>query len=239
VLGVEKDEWGVYAAFGMSETCTYASAYGAWEPPERRHRSHGKPLPGMSIKIIDPETGAELGPEKHGEIIVKGVTFMRGYYKVDPEKYLDENGYLHSQDGGYLTRDGELRWTGRLSNMIKTGGANVSPLEVESALAGCPGVSVGVAVGIPHPTLGEIVVLGAVPAPGERIDEETVRAWLRERVAAYKVPRRVFPFERAELDFTGTQKVQVDPLREKILERLGEERAEIAGHVYAPPKIRT
>jgi acyl-CoA synthetase (AMP-forming)/AMP-acid ligase II len=187
----------------------------------------------MSIKIVDPQTGAELGPGKHGEIIVKGVTFMRGYYKVDPETYLDENGYLHTQDGGYLTPDGELRWTGRLSNMIKTGGANVSPLEIEGALVGCPGVSVGVAVGIPHSSLGEIVVLAAVPAPGERIDEETVRGWLRERLSAYKVPRRVFAFERADLDFTGTQKVQVDPLRGKILERLRAERAEIAGQVYA------
>jgi fatty-acyl-CoA synthase len=231
-IGIEKDEWGIYASFGMSETFTYASAYGAFEPPERRRGNSGRPLPGMSIKIVDPETGAELGPEERGEIIVKGVTFMRGYYKVEPEKYLDPHGYLHTQDGGYLTRAGELRWTGRLSNMIKTGGANVSPLEIENALAGCPGVSVGVAVGIPHPSLGEIVVLGAVPAPGERIDEERVRAWLRERLAAYKVPRRVFAFERAELDFTGTQKVQVDPLRSKILERLRAEGADIGGHRY-------
>jgi fatty-acyl-CoA synthase len=231
-LGFEKDEWGIYGSFGMSETFTYASAYGSWESPERR-RTSGRPLPGMSIKIIDPGTGAELGPEQRGEIIVKGVTFMRGYYKVEPEQYLDANGYLHTQDGGYITRAGELKWTGRLSNMIKTGGANVSPLEVEGALAGCPGVSVGVAVGIPHPSLGEIVALAVVPAPGERVDEETVRAWLRERLAAYKVPRRVFAFERADLAFTGTQKVQVDPLRAKILERLRAERAEIAGHVYA------
>jgi acyl-CoA synthetase (AMP-forming)/AMP-acid ligase II len=90
-----------------------------------------------------------------------------------------------------------------------------------------------VAVGIPHPTLGEVVVLAAVPAPGARIDEETVRAHLRERLSAYKVPRRVFAFERTDLDFTGTQKVQVEPLREKILARLREERAEISGHTYA------
>jgi fatty-acyl-CoA synthase len=233
VLGLEKDDWGVYAAFGMSETCTYASAYGAWESPERRKTS-GPPLPGMSIRIVDPETGAELGPEERGEIIVKGVTFMRGYYKVDPEEYLDENGYLRTRDGGYMTRDGELKWTGRLSNMIKTGGANVSPLEIENALAGCPGVSVGIAVGVPHPSLGEIVVLAAVPAPGERIDEETVRAHLRERLAAYKVPRRVLAFERTDLALTGTQKIQVDPLRQKILERLGRERVEISGHSYEP-----
>jgi fatty-acyl-CoA synthase len=230
-LGFEKDQWGIYASFGMSETFTYASAYGAWESPERRKTS-GRPLPGMSIRIVDPETGAELPPGERGEIVVKGVTFMRGYYKVNPEEFLDADGYLHTRDGGYLTPDGELKWTGRLSNMIKTGGANVSPLEIENALAGCPGVSVGVAVGVPHPSLGEIVVLAAVSAPGERLDEERVRAHLRERLAAYKVPRRVLPFERADLAFTGTQKVQVDPLRAKILGRLAAERAEIAGHSY-------
>jgi acyl-CoA synthetase (AMP-forming)/AMP-acid ligase II len=232
VVGLEKNEWGIYGSFGMSETFTFASAYGAWESPERR-KTNGPPLPGMSIKIVDPETGAELGPEQRGEVAVKGVTFMRGYYKVDPEEYLDADGYFHTRDGGSLTRAGELKWTGRLSNMIKTGGANVSPLEIETALAGCPGVSVGVAVGIPHPTLGEVVVLAAVPAPGERVDEETVRAHLRERLSAYKVPRRVFAFGRTDLDFTGTQKVQVEPLREKILARLREERAEISGHTYA------
>jgi acyl-CoA synthetase (AMP-forming)/AMP-acid ligase II len=232
VVGIEKDEWGIYGSYGMSETFTYASAYGALESPERRKTS-GPPLPGMSIRIVDPETGVELPAEARGEIIVKGVTFMRGYYKVVPEDFLDENGYLHTKDGGWMTPAGELKWTGRLSNMIKTGGANVSPLEIESALAGCPGVSVGVAVGIPHPSLGEIVVLAAVPAPGEALDEDTVRAHLRQRLAAYKVPRRVFAFGRSDLDFTGTQKVQVDPLRAKILERLAAEGAEIAGHRYS------
>jgi len=232
VVGLEKDEWGIYGSFGMSETFTYASAYGALESPERR-RTHGPPLPGMSIKIVDPETGTELPQGEPGEIIVKGVTFMRGYYKVLPEEYLDPNGYLHTRDGGWMTPAGELKWTGRLSTMIKTGGANVSPLEIEAALAGCPGVSVGVAVGIPHPSLGEIVVLAAVPTPGQELDESSVRAHLRERLATYKVPRRVFPFSRADLDFTGTQKVQVEPLRAKILERLAAEKAEIAGHRYA------
>lgn len=233
IVGLEKDEWGIYGSYGMSETFTIASAYPWHATPEQRS-TNGPPLPGMEIRIADPETGEELGVGRPGEIWVRGVTLMRGYYKVEPENTLDADGWFATHDGGQINERGELEWTGRLSGMIKTGGANVSPLEIEGALGGCPGVSVGFAVGVPHPTLGEIVVLAAVPRPDGALDEERVRAHLRERLASYKVPRRVFAFERSELSFTGTQKVQLEPLREKVLERLGEERAEIAGHIYEP-----
>jgi acyl-CoA synthetase (AMP-forming)/AMP-acid ligase II len=232
VVGLKSNDWGVYASFGMSETFTLMSGYPHTATPEQRTTS-GPPLPGMQIAVVDPETGERLPAEERGEIIVKGVTFMRGYYKVDPENYLDADGFFHTQDGGYFTGKGELKWTGRLSGMIKTGGANVSPLEIENALAGCPGVSVGFAVGVPHPSLGEIVMLAAVPQPGESFEEGAVRAHLRDQLASYKVPRRVFAFDRAELSFTSTQKVQLEPLREAILARLSQESAEIAGHVYA------
>ena len=233
IVGIDKDEWGIYGSFGMSETFTIASAY-PWNATPEQRKTHGPPLPGMELRIADPISGAPLETGEKGEILVRGVTFMRGYYKVDPENYLDAEGWFHTQDGGSMTERGELRWTGRLSGMMKTGGANVSPLEIETALDGCPGVSVGFAVGVPHPSLGEIVVLAAVPAPGQTPDEEQVRAFLRERLAPYKVPRRVFVFERDELEFTGTQKVQLEPLRKLALARLGAERAEVAGHVYEP-----
>ncbi len=233
VLGIEKDEWGIYASFGMSETFTLMSGY-AWSATPEQRSTHGPPLPGMQLRIVDPHSGETLAPGERGEILVRGVTFMAGYYKLDPESYVDAGGWFHTQDGGYLTDNGELRWTGRLSGMIKTGGANVSPLEIEKALDGCPGVSVGFAVGVPHPSLGEIVVLAAVPHPDAPPDEDTVRAYLRERLAPYKVPRRVLAFQRSELAFTGTQKVQLEPLRAAVLARLAAEAAEIAGHVYAP-----
>jgi acyl-CoA synthetase (AMP-forming)/AMP-acid ligase II len=231
LVGLERDEWGVYGSFGMSETFTSITAHPASAPPEQR-RDNGPPLPGMSVRIVDTETGGVLPPGERGEIAIRGVTFMRGYYKVEPEIYLDEDGYLHTRDGGYLDADGHLHWKGRLSGMIKTGGANVSPLEIEQALDGAPGVSIGFAVGVPHPTLGEIVALAAIPRPGQRVDEEAVRAHLRGALASYKVPRRVFSFERGQLAYTSTQKVQLEELRRKVLERLRSERAEVAGHVY-------
>ena len=84
------------------------------------------------------------------------------------------------------------------------------------------------------PTLGEVVVLCAVRTEGSALDEAALRAWLRERLAAYKVPRRVLFFEAGQLAYTGNQKVQTGPLREAALARLQEEGATIEGYRYAP-----
>lgn len=231
LAGATRD-YGSGAAYGLSETFTIASMLRADTPAELRRRTSGRPLPGALVRIVDPETGTPRETGEEGEIAVKGVTFMRGYYKVLPEHYLDENGFFRTQDGGHLDADGYLHWTGRLSNLIKTGGANVSPVEIEQALAGHPDLRVALPVGIPHPTLGEAVILCAVAREGAEVGEDDVRAWLKPKLAAYKIPRRVLFFRSDELRYTGNQKIQVDPLREAALERLASEGAEIAGHRY-------
>jgi acyl-CoA synthetase (AMP-forming)/AMP-acid ligase II len=232
LAGIERDEYGTSAAYGLSETFTLAAALSADAPLERRKQTSGRPLPGMTIRIVDPETGTPVPCGAPGEIAVKGVTLMRGYYKVAPENCFDADGYFRTQDGGSLDAEGYLHWTGRLSNLIKTGGANVSPVEIEECLAKHPAVKLAVAVGVEHATLGEIVVLCAVPVEGAKIDEAELRAWLRERLAAYKVPKRVFAFRAEELAYTGNQKVQVAPLREAARQRLAAEGAVIDGHRY-------
>ena len=232
IAGLERDEWSMYASYGLSETFTLASALPARTPVEVRKGTNGRPLPGMTIRIVDPETGEPLPPEAEGEIAVKGVTLMRGYYKVDAENYLDDEGFFRTQDGGSIDKDGFLHWTGRLSNLIKTGGANVSPLEVEAALTKYPGLRAGLVVGVPHPSLGEAVVLCALPSDGRALDPDALRAFLREKLAAYKVPRCVLVFRADELRFTGNQKIQAGPLREAALGKLREQGIEIAGAVY-------
>ena len=186
----------------------------------------------MQFRIVDSETGEPVGEDVSGEISIKGVTLMRGYYKVAPELYLDEAGFFRSQDGGRIAPDGYLHWTGRLSDVIKTGGANVSPLEIEAALADCPGVRAGLAVGIAHPSLGEAVILCVLPSARATPEESAVRSYLRERLGAYKLPRRVLFFSEDEIAFTGNQKIQSGPLREAVLRRLRAERAVVAGFEY-------
>ena len=236
LAGLEKDEWGTYGSYGLSETFTLCSALPSSAPADLRRETSGRPLPGMSIRIVDPETGVVLPRGEKGEIAVKGATLMRGYYKVDPSVYLDADGFFHTQDGGWLDEDGYLHWTGRLSNLIKTGGANVSPMEVEAALAPSDEIRIGLAVGVPHPVLGEAIVLCAVRAAGAGLDEASreaeIRAAMREKLAAYKVPKRVLFFDAEELEYTANQKIQVGPLREAALARLQQEGAEIEGVRY-------
>jgi fatty-acyl-CoA synthase len=232
LAGIEKDVYGTGAAYGLSETFTIASMLRADAPAALRQSSSGEPLSGMVIRIVDPVTGEPLAAGEEGEIAVKGVTLMRGYYKVLPENALDENGFFRTQDGGSIDAEGRLHWSGRISNLIKTGGANVSPVEIEEALHGYADLRVGLAVGVPHPTLGEAVILCAVPRDDARVTEEDVRRHLRSKLAAYKVPKRVLFFRADDLSYTGNQKIQLDPLREAALKRLAADGAEVDGYRY-------
>ncbi|HVH05285.1 MAG TPA: class I adenylate-forming enzyme family protein [Myxococcota bacterium] len=235
LAGLEADRWGVDASYGLSETFTIVSALPADMPAEVRAKSSGKPLPGIELRIVDPLTGAPCATGEPGEIAVRGTTLMRGYHKVPRENAFDADGWFRTQDGGSLDADGHLHWTGRLSNLVKTGGANVSPLEIEGALRAYPGLRAALAVGVPHPTLGEALVLCAIADPAARPapDGEAIRVFLRERLAAYKVPRRVLFFAPDEIAYTGNQKIQVGELRTTALARLAAEGAEILGHRYA------
>jgi acyl-CoA synthetase (AMP-forming)/AMP-acid ligase II len=233
LAGIDADVWGIDASYGLSETFTIAAMLPADTPPSIRRGSSGRALAGNEIAIVDPESGARLPVGAHGEIAVRGATLMRGYYKVDPEHVFDRDGFFRTQDGGSLDADGHLHWTGRLSGAIKTGGANVSPVELERVLAGYHGLRVAAAVGVPHPTLGEVLVLCAVPLAGAPTpDEAAIQAFVRERLAPYKVPRRVLLFSERDFQYTANQKVQLAPLRELALRRLAAEGAEIAGHRY-------
>jgi len=174
----------------------------------------------MKIRIIDSATGETLPIGELGEIAVKGVTLMRGYYKVPPENYLDENGFYHTRDAGYLDETGYLHWTGRLPNLIKTGGANVSPVEIEAHLTRWGRLKAAFVVGVPHATLGEAVVLCAVNFEGSVVQKAEIKDYIHSKLAAYKVPRHILYFSQDELSFTGSDKVQLERLRAIAFEHL-------------------
>ncbi|MCR9095110.1 MAG: AMP-binding protein [bacterium] len=232
VIGLEKDVWGLHASYGLTETFTLSAMLPSWSTAEERARNSGVALPGMEIRIVDVEGGHPLPVGESGEIAVRGVTLMKGYWKVPLEHVLDVDGFFHTGDAGRLDDQGRLHWTGRLSGIIKTGGANVSPLEVEKVAADLPGVRAAIAVGVPHPTLGEAIVLCAIPTGGSEIDAEAIRATLRSRLSAYKVPRHVLVVSESDAPTTGTAKIRSDALRELAQARLSREGVEIAGHVY-------
>jgi fatty-acyl-CoA synthase len=211
-------------SYGSTETFTLSTAFASDAPLELASGSSGEALPGNVIKIVDPATGAVVPRGHPGEIAAKGPTLMLGYIGIPLSETLDDEGFFHSGDGGYIDELGRLHFEGRLTDIIKTGGANVSPVEVDSALVLCPGVKAAATVGVPHESLGEIVVSCIVPHGGIRLDQDGVRDFLKQRLASYKVPRRILFVREEELTLTGSAKIRAGALRELVTKRLGAER---------------
>ncbi|MDB6105964.1 MAG: fadD3 1 [Gammaproteobacteria bacterium] len=207
-------------AYGNTETFTINCIFPSNTPPEVTGETHGVPLPGNTLKIVDPQTGATVPRGERGEIAIKGPTLMLGYIDVPIDETLDEEGFFRTGDGGYMDDGGRLVWEGRLTDIIKTGGANVSPLEIDAVLANYPGLKIGRTVGVPHDTLGELVVSCVVPHDGATLEEAAIRDFLKERLASYKVPRRVLFFREDELSMTGSAKVKSGSLRELAAKHL-------------------
>ena len=206
--------------YGNTETFTISAAYPANTSRETANNGHGRPLAGMTLKIVDPLTGIAMPLGERGEIAVKGPTLMLGYVGVPLDETLDADGYLRTGDGGSVDQHGRLYWEGRLNDIIKTGGANVSPVEIDAVIREHPGVKVSQTVGVPHDTLGELVVACIVPHDGAGLDEEAVRGFVREKLASYKVPRRVLFFSEDDLALTGTAKIKTADLRALAAKRL-------------------
>jgi fatty-acyl-CoA synthase len=207
------------AAYGLTETFTICTSIPSQSPLELRQTTHGVALPGMALRILDPESGAPLEVGETGEIAVKGVTMMRGYHKVDPEDCFDDDGWFRTGDAGHLDEAGYLHWHGRMDGLIKTSGANVSPAEVEAAVMSWGRLKVGTVVAVPHPRFGEAVVLCAVRSLDD-VSADAVTSHLRGVLASYKVPKRVLFFDNDELSYTGSQKVKLDELRSLAIQRV-------------------
>ncbi|MEE3849055.1 class I adenylate-forming enzyme family protein [Gordonia sp. LSe1-13] len=207
-------------AYGNTETFTITTCFAANTAAEVIGGSSGEPLPGNTVKIVEPLTGDTLPLSERGEICVKGPTLMLGYIGTPLSETLDDEGFFHTGDSGYLDDAGRLFWEGRLTDIIKTGGANVSPLEVDEVLVSHPGVKVTRTVGVAHDTLGEVVVACIVAHDGADLDPDRIRGYLREQLASYKVPRHVLFFDEDEIGLTGSAKIKTSDLRALATQRL-------------------
>ena len=213
--------WTMPIGYGMSETCAIVVTHLSSATRDEMKASTGRLMPGARLRVVDPDTGESLGANVDGELALAGVTLLDHYLGRTHEESLDADGFLHTGDMGYVDDDGEVHWTGRRTEMIKTGGANVSPAELEFALRACPDVRRTKVIGLPDERMGQIVVLCAERSAGADPTEAQLRAFLRERVAAYKVPRHVLLFEPGELPSTGSDtKIRDDELVALATERL-------------------
>ena len=214
-------DWVLPMSFGTTETMTINTSYDADTPAAQYAGSAGVPLPGNLLKIVDPQTHALVPVGARGEICIKGPTLMMGYIGKTPEEALDDEGYFCTGDGGYVDEQGRLFWEGRLNDIIKTGGANVSPQEVDEVLATYPGVKRSQTVGVPHETLSEMVVSCIVPLEGVTLDERELIAYLKQRLASYKIPREILLFAEHDFALTDNEKAKVGEIRQLAARRLG------------------
>ena len=212
--------WHEPPAYGTTETLTIVASWLASTALDARGTSQGEILPGNTLKIIDPVSGVVVPRGERGEIAVKGPTLMLGYIGIPGDETFDKEGFFRTGDGGYVDEDGRLYWEGRLTDIIKTGGANVSPLEIDAVLVTCPGIKMTRTVGVPHETLGEVVVACIVPHAESTVDERAVRDFLKGHLASYKVPRHVLFFREEDIQMTGSDKVKATALIELATTRL-------------------
>ena len=209
-------------AYGNTETFTLSSVFPANTPKSLSEGTHGIPVAGMTFKIVDALSGEIKPLGESGEICVKGPTLMLNYIGTPLDESVDEDGYLRTGDGGFFDEQGRLHWEGRINDIIKTGGANVSPVEIDNVIAQCPGVKVTKTVGVPDELLGELVVACIVPLEDAELSEATIRDFTKQSLASYKVPRRVLFFAEDELELTGSAKVKASELRQLAAKRLAE-----------------
>jgi len=206
---------------GMTETCGPHSFYDLnIELPEALRGSFGVPIPGVALKIVDPETSERMAPDALGEICVRGYSLMQGLYKVDREDTFDADGFYHTADMGRIGTHGHLFFTGRSGEMIKTAGANVAPREVEVALEALPEVQHAHVLGISDEHRGQLVVAAVALHEGASATPEELRERVRDELSSYKVPRHVLLFEARALPLLDSGKIDKHRLQVAVSERL-------------------
>ncbi|MFN3147647.1 MAG: malonate--CoA ligase [Paracoccaceae bacterium] len=199
--------------YGMTETNMNTS--NPYDGP-RIAGTVGQPLPGVELKITDPETGAEVPQGEIGVIEVRGPNVFKGYWQM-PEKTreeLRENGFFITGDLARIDEDGYVRIVGRAKDLVITGGFNVYPKEIEEALDAQPGVLESAVIGVPHPDFGEAVVGVLVPAPGQTPDTDAIAAAIGGSLARFKQPKRLVVLDELPRNTMG--KVQKNVLRERF-----------------------
>lgn len=206
----------VIQACGMTETAGIFALCDRQESPESRMTTHGKPAPGVEVRIVDPNTGVELPDGRSGEIWVRGYNVMEEYWGA-PEKTsesLTTDGWLKTGDLYTRLPNGSLVFGGRYKDMLKVGGENVSAVEVEAVLCSHPAVKTAEVVGRPDQRLDEVPVAFVELYAGMDTDETALISHCRERLASYKVPRAVQYVRPGEWPMSAT-KIDKRALRDR------------------------
>jgi len=207
--------------YGMTETNPMILRNHMDDPFEVRLRPGGRVAPQVELRVIDPETGADQKEGVPGEIVVRGPTVMRGYFR-DPQatEQAFRGGWFHTGDLGVGTPDGFIFYTGRMKDMLKVGGFNVAPQEVEEYLRKHAAIEDVAATGAPDERLGEVVVAFVKPRPDAQVDEAELRTFCAGHLANFKTPRRIYLVDKLPYHTAANgSKLQRHVLREWARER--------------------
>jgi fatty-acyl-CoA synthase len=205
---------GIANIYGMTETGGNLTMWFPHDPFEKRITGNGRPQAANRIRIVDPDSGAVRPAGEPGEIQMRGPTVTPGYYKRAEANAaaFTTDGWFRSGDAGTLSPEGELRYMARARDVIRVGGENVAPAEVEQALCEATGLKLISVIGVPDERLGEVAA--AVALSSEKVDWPQVLDRVRSRLAGFKMPRQVYVTDA--MPMTATNKIQRATLRQWI-----------------------
>lgn len=209
-------------SLGMTETLgPHTFGDGSPLPPEKAG-SFGPSVPGVEHKVVDPVTLEELPAGEVGELWLRGYSLMLGLHKRERSETFTPDGWYRTGDAGRFDEDGHFYFTGRMGDLVKTSGMNVTPREVEAVLEEQPEVAMAFVTGIDHPERGQDVVAAVALRPGESLTGDEARRRVKAELASYKVPRHVAVFGgQAELPMLESGKLDRRRLAAMLAERFG------------------
>ena len=205
-------------ALGMTETfANHSTEEAGIQLPERKRGSFGRALPGIERRIADPRTHEEVAPGESGELLIRSYSLMQGLYKLEREQVFTPDGFYPTGDHCRIDADDYLFFQGRLSETIKTGGANVAPREVELVLETFEEIKEAYVVGLPDAEMGQLVAAAVVLWEGHQANPQTLRERARQQLSAFKVPRHIEILSAAEIPRTASDKI-LRPRLQRLLE---------------------
>lgn len=210
----------VTIAYGLTEASPVMTQTVTDDPIEKRVSTVGRELPGVEVKVLNPETGEECAVEEQGELCCRGYNTMKGYYKNPEatEACIDKIGWLHSGDLGIKDAEGYFRVTGRIKDMIIRGGENIYPREIEEFCYTMPQIKDIQVAGVPDEKYGEQVGAFIILQDGESLSAEDVKDFCRGKISRHKIPKYVFFVDSYPLTASG--KIQKYKLGEIALENI-------------------
>ena len=214
-IGMDK----LQMSYGQTESAPSITFSDYDDDPELKAKSVGKAIPDIELEIFDIHTGEKLPTGQTGEIRVRGYNVMQGYYKMPEEtaKTVDKDGWLHTGDLGFLDKEGNLYFQGRIKELIIRGGENISPREIENLIREYPGVGQVKVIGVPAPIVQEKVVACIIPQPGKTVDTEGLDVFLRHNLAKFKIPEEYMYLKEFPLNASG--KISLKDLVEMVEEK--------------------